>query len=101
MAASNLRGVLPDRAVEAITALDKTVQSVKVQVEAMKAKPVLTPDQAEVRFGAPAMSKALSVSGTNPLNTVALLGNTGFSGSFVVGGVTLVFENGKLQSHNP
>jgi len=58
----------------------------------MKAKPVLTPDQAEVRFGAPAMSKALSVSGTNPLNTVALLGNTGFSGSFVVGGVTLVFE---------
>jgi hypothetical protein len=106
--AANLKGILPDRAVQAIDAIHNTLDSLQSRFNTLSQKPLLTKPEAEQAFGAATMAKELSVSGSNPLNVTNLLGTSqGFSGTFTVrnaagtGISTFVFKNGLLVSFTP
>jgi hypothetical protein len=70
----NLKGVLPDRAVQAFNDLTAQIASLGTQFTALSSRPLLDRPTADTLYGAPAMQKALQVSGSNPLNVTGLIG---------------------------
>ncbi len=100
MAAPNLKSVIPDRATQVVSDIHTRLQALTSQVQTIAAKPVLSPSEAQARFGPAAMALALSAQGSNPLNTSGLLSG-GLTGDVVISGTTLTFRNGILVKHSP
>ena len=70
----NLKGILPDKAVQAIQSLSAGLSDLSTKFTALASKPFVTRPQADASYGPAAQKKALQVSGTDPLNITGLIG---------------------------
>lgn len=70
----NLKGILPDKAVQALDELAATLSTLKTSFTQFSGKPFVTKPQADSSYGPAAQQKALQVSGSNPLNVAGLIG---------------------------
>ena len=69
----NLKGILPDRAVQAITDLTNSVSGLKTRFNALNQRPLLDKPTADALYGPAATRAALQVNGSHPLNTMGLV----------------------------
>jgi hypothetical protein len=73
----NLKGILPDKAIQVITALQSSLTALQANFTGLLSKGVLTPAQAETSYGSAAQRTELQASGKTPLNVTALPGLLG------------------------
>jgi hypothetical protein len=73
----NLKGILPDKAIQVITALQSELGTLGTNFKGLLSKGVLTPSQAETSFGPTAQRSALQASGKTPMNVSGLPGLLG------------------------
>ena len=74
MGQPNLKGILPEKAVQVIEQMSTTLSTLRTQFNALSSKPLITKPEALAEFGPAAQVKALQVSGSNPLNVTGLIG---------------------------
>jgi hypothetical protein len=108
----SLKGILPDRAVQVLDQIRRSLGTLTTQFNALNSKPLLTVPQADAAYGPAAQVKALQVSGSNPLNLTGLIGvpaglQAGFTGTATVrnaagtGISTFTFVSGVCTKFTP
>lgn len=70
----NLKGVLPDKAVQVITEISSQLGQLKQQFSTLDAKALVTRSDGDRLYGSSAQRKELQVSGKTPLNITGLIG---------------------------
>ena len=70
----NLKGILPDKAVQVIDQLSNSLTSLSTKFTALASQPLVTKPQADAAYGPAAQQAALQVNGPNPLNLTGLIG---------------------------
>lgn len=108
----NLRGVLPDKAVQAITDLTTKLSTLSVRVETLSGQKFVTRGQADKLYGPERQRADLQVSGSHPLNLSGLVGQLSpvAAGTYTVGaaltgggnpGTITVGQDGRITAITP
>lgn len=98
----SLKGILPDKAVQALDQLATRVDGIHGSVTALQAKQLISKPEADAAYGPAVQAKALQVSGSNPLNLTGLIGlQTGVkAGTYAIGSITSITVNANGQITN-